>query len=225
MRPVPLIQLSGVCRTFDGPPEVTALSAATFNVAGGELVAIVGPSGSGKSTLLNIMGLLDQPTAGTYLLDDLDVSGLTERRRTQYRARSMGFVFQSAYVIPHMTCLQNVIVPLMHNDVPISRREQMAEWALDAVGVANRTRSLVGTLSGGERQRVALARAVVHRPRVLLCDEPTGNLDSKTTASVLDVIEGLVTDERAVIVVTHDPDVASRCGRVIMVRDGVTYET
>jgi putative ABC transport system ATP-binding protein len=124
-----------------------------------------------------------------------------------------------------MTCLQNVIVPLMHNDVPISRREQMAEWALDAVGVANRTRSLVGTLSGGERQRVALARAVVHRPRVLLCDEPTGNLDSKTTASVLDVIEGLVTDERAVIVVTHDPDVASRCGRVIMVRDGVTYET
>lgn len=216
-----MIELREVGRTFAGPPEVTALKDATFGVDAGEIVAIVGPSGSGKSTLLNVLGLLDTPTTGTYHLAGVDTGSLKERQRTALRASTLGFVFQAAHVIAHLDCLANVVMPLEHLGVPRRDREAMAEKALLAVGLGHRLRARPNTLSGGERQRVAIARAIVHEPKVLLCDEPTGNLDSENTASVLELLESLVSGDRAVVIVTHESDVADRANRTVKVVDGV----
>ncbi|GAA1415460.1 ABC transporter ATP-binding protein [Catellatospora coxensis] len=216
----PVLEAVGLSRVFAGPPEVHALRDASLSVKGGEMVAVVGASGSGKSTLLNILGLLDKPTSGVLRLGGRDVTTLTERERTRARARAIGFVFQAFHLVPHLDCVRNVMLPLVHQGVPRDVRGHRAEAALGRVGLAHRLTARPGTLSGGEQQRVAVARAIVHDPTLLLCDEPTGNLDSENTATVLELLRELATPGRAVVVITHDQQVRDAADRWVEVRDG-----
>ncbi|WP_078906914.1 ABC transporter ATP-binding protein [Streptomyces sp. NRRL S-378] len=218
--PAPVIEMAGIGKTYPGPPPVHALTDVTLDIRPGRLAAIVGPSGSGKSTLLSVLGLLDVPTRGRYLLQGKDATDLSERARTALRASTLGFVFQAFHLVPHLTCVQNVALPLVHLGVPRARRRPQAVAALESVGLGHRLDVRPTTLSGGERQRVAVARAIVHRPAVVLCDEPTGNLDTANSARVMDLLTGLVAQDRAVVVVTHEPDVAARADRVFKVVDG-----
>ena len=218
--PGPVVALRAVARTYPGPPPVQALQPTDLVVERGEYVAVVGPSGSGKSTLLNLIGLLDRPTSGVYELDGMDVDALRERERTALRGQRIGFVFQSFHLLAHRTAAENVALGQLYSGVPRGRRGQAAVRALDAVRLAHRVDALPGTLSGGERQRVAIARALVNKPSLLLCDEPTGNLDSHTASAVLDVFDGLNANGLTLIVVTHDPVVAGRASRTITIHDG-----
>ncbi|MER8042420.1 ABC transporter ATP-binding protein [Streptomyces sp. NPDC094032] len=215
-----VISMAEVSKTYPAARPVTALVDATLEISTGEMVAITGPSGSGKSTLLNILGLLDTATGGRYAMDGVDVRTLGERERTRLRATRLGFVFQSFHLVPYLSCLRNVQLPLVHTRHPRNERRELAERALRSVGLGHRIAARPTTLSGGERQRVALARAVVHQPSVLLCDEPTGNLDSANTGQVMDLLRALVTPERTVVVVTHERDVAERADRELRVVDG-----
>jgi putative ABC transport system ATP-binding protein len=215
-----VIHLAGLCRTYPGPPAVAALCDVDLVVQRGEYVAIVGPSGSGKSTMLNLLGLLDRPTAGTYLLDGLDVATLRERDRTAVRGRRIGFVFQSFHLLPYRTVLENVLLAQVYNGTLRSRRRQSAREALVLVGLAHRLDALPTTLSGGERQRVAIARALVNSPAILLCDEPTGNLDSQTSGQLLALLDTLHAAGLTIIVITHAADVASRAQRLVTIMDG-----
>jgi putative ABC transport system ATP-binding protein len=217
--PPPLLELAEVTRTFPGPPPVTAVSGASLAIRAAELVAIVGPSGSGKSTVLNIMGLLD-PTTGVRKLFGVDTAGRSERDLVRLRATKLGFVFQAFHLVAYLNVVQNVMLPLVHQGWPPRRRRHRALAALEQVGLDHLAHALPTTLSGGEKQRVAVARAVVHEPELLLCDEPTGNLDAVSTAQVLDQLRRLVTGRRAVVVVTHDPEVKARADRIIPVADG-----
>jgi putative ABC transport system ATP-binding protein len=216
----PLIELQDVRRVFEGPPDVVAVRSADLIVHGGEMLAVVGSSGSGKSTLLNIMGLLEEPTAGRVRLDGVDTGELGERGRGRLRATRIGFVFQAFHLVPHLDCLSNVMLPLVHQGVAPRRRRELARTALQRVGLDHRLTARPGTLSGGERQRVAVARAVVHDPKLVLCDEPTGNLDSANTDSVLTLLRELVAPDRAVVVVTHEDEVRRRADRTVEVVDG-----
>lgn len=216
----PLIDLRAVSVTYPGPPPVTALRPTDLHVAAGEHVAIVGPSGSGKSTLLNVLGLLDRPTAGRYGLDGVDVASLTEAGRTALRGRRIGFVFQSFHLIGYRTALENVELGQVYAGTPRAERRRNAEAALAAVGLGHRRHALPTTLSGGESQRVAIARALVGSPALLLCDEPTGNLDSATAAGILDLFDDLHATGVTLVVITHDPAVAARARRALTIRDG-----
>ncbi|GAA4235415.1 ABC transporter ATP-binding protein [Actinomadura meridiana] len=216
----PAILLRGVGRTYPGPPPVTALHDVNLTVARGEYVVIVGPSGSGKSTLLNLLGLLDRPTDGSYGLDGLDVAELRDAERAAVRGQRIGFVFQSFHLLPHRSALENVLLAQLYGGTPRARRLDAARSALRQVGLEHRTDAPPTTLSGGERQRVAIARALVNRPRLLLCDEPTGNLDTATAATILGLLEDLHTAGQTVLTITHDPAVAGRAGRVVTIRDG-----
>ncbi|MER5882542.1 ABC transporter ATP-binding protein [Streptomyces sp. NPDC001941] len=218
----PVLEFRGVALTYPGPPPVAALRPADLSVERGEYVTVVGPSGSGKSTFLNIAGLLDAPTAGHYLLDGTDTGGLGDARRTALRGQRIGFVFQAFHLLPHRTARENVELALVHG-VPAPRAERSARAldALDRVGLAHRTEALPTRLSGGEQQRVAVARALVARPSLLLCDEPTGNLDTATAASVLRLLDELHADGITLVVITHDPAVAARASRTVTLRDGV----
>jgi putative ABC transport system ATP-binding protein len=216
----PVVLLRGVSRTYPGPPPVRALQPTDLVVERGEYVAVVGPSGSGKSTLLNLIGLLDRATAGIYEFDGMNVDALRERERTAVRGQRIGFVFQSFHLLDHRTAAENVALGQLYSGVPRSRRHQAAVRALDAVRLDHRLDALPSTLSGGERQRVAIARALVNRPSLLLCDEPTGNLDSYTAGTVLDVFDGLNAQGLTLIVITHDPAVAGRASRTIDIHDG-----
>ncbi|WP_426510175.1 ABC transporter ATP-binding protein [Dactylosporangium sp. McL0621] len=216
----PLVEAVGVARTFAGPPPVTALREANLHVHGGELVAIVGPSGSGKSTLLNLLGLLDTPTAGELRLAGRAVHGLPERTRTALRARRIGFVFQAFHLVAHLDCVQNVMLPMVHSGQSRTGRRARAVAALESVGLGHRTAARPATLSGGERQRVAIARAMVHEPVLLLCDEPTGNLDQNATLAILALLRETVGPQRAVVVVTHEQAVREVADRTLEVRDG-----
>jgi putative ABC transport system ATP-binding protein len=199
---------------------VTALVDADLAVDAGQMVALQGPSGSGKSTLLGLLGLLDVPTSGTVRLKEKDTSQLGERARSRLRASAFGFVFQQFNLIPHLNAVENVATALLYRSLSANTRRQRAVEVLDQVGLGHRFTHRPGELSGGEQQRVALARAVVARPDVVLADEPTGNLDSDSANGVLQLLRAFVADGVAVVVATHDPEVASRADRRYRMRDG-----
>ena len=219
-----LVEVEHLARVFSGPPEVHALRDCSFEVAAGELVAIMGPSGSGKSTLLNCLGLLDRPSSGRYLFDGRDVTDLGERRRAGLRARMIGFIFQDYHLVAGRTALENAALGSLYQRRTAAERMAEARRRLADVGLTHRAEALVETLSGGERQRVAIARALVGGPKLLLCDEPTGNLDSETGTQVLDILEGLSGGGQAIVVVTHNPAVATRAHRRFEMRDGLLAE-
>lgn len=206
----------------DGDTVSCVLKGVSFHIAKGEFVAIMGPSGSGKSTLMNIIGLLDVPTEGTYLLDSKDVSKLTDNEQAEIRANKIGFVFQSFNLLPRTTVLRNVMLPLLYTSLPIEDREKKAKQALTSAGFPeDKWNNLSNHLSGGQIQRVAIARALVNDPAIILADEPTGNLDTKTGEIVLATFKRLNKEEgRTIILITHEPDVAQHADRIIHVRDG-----
>lgn len=215
-----VIELRAVDRVFPGIPPVWALCDVHLTVEEGEYVAIVGPSGSGKSTLLNVLGLLDRPSAGTYRLDGADTARLSERERAWLRAERLGFVFQSFHLLAHRTALENVMFGGMYQGVPKRERRRRATEALARVRMLHRATFRPDHLSGGERQRVAVARALAAQPSIMLCDEPTGNLDSASTASILDLFDELVDGGLTMCVITHDRDVAARAHRQVSIVDG-----
>lgn len=217
--------LDHASRVYEAAVPVTALDRASVGIAQGDFVAIEGPSGAGKSTLLNILALLDAPTAGTYLIDGVDTSGMGEKELATVRCETFGFVFQSFHLLPHRTALDNVMIGLLYHDVDVSASLARARQALDFVGLGERADVPAGRLSGGERQRVAIARAVCAGNPVLLADEPTGNLDSVASAAVMDTLEALNARGTTVVVVTHDPAVAARAGRRVHVVDGRLSES
>ncbi|WTW96981.1 ABC transporter ATP-binding protein [Streptomycetaceae bacterium NBC_01309] len=221
---VPVIEFDGVSLTYPGPPEVQALRPTDLRVARGEYVTIVGPSGSGKSTFLNVAGLLDRPTGGRYLLDGVDTGQLPEGRRAALRGARIGFVFQSFHLLPHRSALENVELSMVYQGVPRAERLARAERALVMVGLRPRLRALPSTMSGGERQRVAIARALAGRPALMLCDEPTGNLDSATAEDVLGLLDYLNGAGMTIMLITHDPSVAARGTRTVTIRDGLLTE-
>jgi putative ABC transport system ATP-binding protein len=215
-----LVRLEGVSRSFPGPPEVLALRDVDLTVFAGDYVSIMGPSGSGKSTMLNVLGLLDRPTVGRYLLDGEDTAPLKDRDRTRLRGRTLGFVFQAFHLLARRTVLENVMLSMTYSGVPRGERQDRAWHALEQVSMTHRATFYPTTLSGGERQRTAVARAVAGQPRLLLADEPTGNLDSATSGEVLEMLEGLNREGLAVAVVTHDPEVSAAARRRFVMQDG-----
>lgn len=219
-----VVELEGVSRTFAGSPPVEAVRDANLSVASGDYVAIVGPSGSGKSTLLHILGCLDTPTSGTYRLLGRDTGKLSDGLRTSLRGSEIGFVFQAFHLLPYRSVLENVMAGLVYNRTPRRERKQRAQEALERVGLAHRIGFTPRKLSGGERQRVAIARAIAAQPTLLLCDEPTGNLDTKTTISLLDLFDELRTDGLTLMVITHEERVSQRADRRIEMIDGALTE-
>jgi ABC-type lipoprotein export system ATPase subunit len=216
----PVVELRGVSRTFGSVPPVEALREVDLLIYPGDWVAIVGPSGSGKSTLLNVLGCLDRPTAGAYFIDGIDVAGLSEGERTAARARSIGFVFQAFHLLGHRTALENVMLAEMYAGAERAGRRERALAALERVGLAHRRDFLPTRLSGGEQQRVAIARALLGTPRLLLCDEPTGNLDSASTESLMLLFDALARQGLTLVVVTHDEGVAAHARRIVRIVDG-----
>lgn len=215
-----LVHLSGVSRLFGSEPPVAALRAVDLTVLRGESVAIVGPSGSGKSTLLNIVGLLDRPTSGQYLFDGIDVSRLRDSERAALRGQCIGFVFQSFHLLTYRRAIENVMLAEVYLNASRAGRRERAAAMLERVGMSHRMDFLPSRLSGGERQRVAIARALMGDPALLLCDEPTGNLDSRTTGEILDLFQRLVAEGITLVTITHDAQVASRAGRQLRMTDG-----
>lgn len=216
-----MIRLHDIHRTFQvGSQEVRALVDINEEIAKGEHVAIMGPSGSGKSTLLNLIGCLDQPSRGSYSLNGHEVASLSEAELTSVRRHEIGFVFQFFHLIPRLTAAGNVELPMVFAGVARKERRQRAAQALDSVGLSGRVQHRPDQLSGGESQRVALARSTVMNPSILLADEPTGNLDSKSGGVVLDLLDQMHTAGLTLIVVTHDPKVARRADRILLLQDG-----
>ncbi len=220
----PVIEVRGVTKTYQGMPPLTVLQPTTLAVMPGDQVAVVGPSGSGKSTLLSILGTLDAPTAGQVLVDGRDVTALREHERSAVRAERIGFVFQQFHLLPTLSALENVATGLLYSGVRHAERRRRAADALASVGLAHRLGHRPGQLSGGEQQRVALARALVREPGILVADEPTGALDSATGAAIVELLAQVADRGTAVVVVTHDDDVAARFARRIRLRDGVATE-
>jgi putative ABC transport system ATP-binding protein len=216
------IDVRSVTKVYkSGSLEVEALRGVSFTIARGEYVAIMGPSGSGKSTLMNVLGCLDRATTGTYLLDGVDVSGLDDSALAQIRLKKLGFIFQGFNLLARTDALKNVALPLFYAGVPVRERSEAAMARLTEVGLADRAKHKPNELSGGQQQRVAIARALVNDPAVLLADEPTGNLDSKTSVEILALFERLNAAGRTIIMVTHDENVASHAKRILRVLDGL----
>ena len=217
----PLIRVENLVKTYSlGEHPVHALQGVTLDIATGEFVAIMGPSGSGKSTFMNLVGCLDTPTAGTYYLDGEEVARLSRDARAAIRAAKVGFVFQTFNLLPRMTALRNVELPLLYTEVPAVERRARALARLRDVGLEGREHHRPPQLSGGEQQRVAIARALVNEPRVLLADEPTGNLDTRTSTEVMTILQRLNRHGITIIVVTHEAEIARYAGRIITFRDG-----
>ncbi len=217
----PLIRLEALSRSFEvGDQVVRALDGVDLAIHPGEYLSLMGPSGSGKSTLLNVLGLLDRPTSGEYWLGDVQTSTMAEDRLADVRQKEIGFVFQVFHLISRMSALENVELPMMLAGMPPAERRGRARLALERMGLAPRVDHRPNQLSGGERQRVAIARAVVMEPRILLADEPTGNLDTASGGEVVRIMEDLNAQGLTLVVVTHDPQVGGRAGRRLRMRDG-----
>jgi ABC-type lipoprotein export system ATPase subunit len=223
-RAAPLVRLEAVSRHYGEVAPVVALRVVDLEIHAGEWVAVVGASGSGKTTLLNIVGCLDRQSSGTYRLDGVDVAALSDRERAGLRSHRIGFIFQSFHLLSYRTVVENVMLAEVYGRRPRAGRADRALAALAAVGLADRADALPTRLSGGERQRVAIARAIMHDPELLLCDEPTGNLDSVTTAGILDLLAGLYQAGLTIVVITHDAQVAQRAGRQVRIVDGRVSE-
>ncbi|MGB3517593.1 MAG: ABC transporter ATP-binding protein [Elainellaceae cyanobacterium] len=217
----PIIQFDHISKVYGtGNLEVRALSDVSLTVQSGEYCAIMGPSGSGKSTAMNVIGCLDRPTAGRYCLDGVDVSLLDDRALAHIRNQKIGFVFQQFHLLPQLTALENVMLPMVYAGVPYAERRDRATTALTRVGLDNRLSNKPAQLSGGQQQRVAIARAIVNQPVLLLADEPTGALDSHTTQDVMEIFAELNTSGITVVMVTHEAEVARLTRRVVWFRDG-----
>ena len=220
----PILELQGICRRFGSDPPVEALVGVDLRVEQGEWLAIVGPSGSGKSTLLNVIGCLDVQTAGSYLFEGVDIAAIGDGRRAGLRSRRIGFVVQSFHLLAHRSVVENVMLAEVYRRAPRRGRRERALAALERVGLGHRSEFLPTRLSGGERQRVAIARAIAGQPGLLLCDEPTGNLDSTTTAAVLDLFAELNAAGLTIVMITHERDVAARARRTVRIVDGALQE-
>jgi putative ABC transport system ATP-binding protein len=220
--PVPVLELKGITRHFRiGEVEVQALRGIDLQVEKGEYVALMGPSGSGKSTLMNILGCLDTPSNGTYILNGHNVSNLTDNELAEIRNKEIGFVFQTFNLLARNTALENVALPLVYSGVSKSGRTERARKVLESVGLTDRMSHKPNELSGGQRQRVAIARALINNPAIILADEPTGNLDTKTSYEIMQLLEEIHLKGNTVIVVTHEEDIAKRAKRIIRMRDGL----
>lgn len=216
-----LIELDNITKYYEmGNQVVKALDGISVEVQKNEYLAFIGSSGSGKSTMLNILGCLDKPTSGRYLLNDKNVEGMDQNELSEIRNLEIGFIFQSFNLLPRTTALGNVMQPLIYRGVNLKQRRQQAEEALSRVGLSERMDHLPNQLSGGQRQRVAIARALVTHPSILLADEPTGNLDSKTSVEIMQLFDELHNEGHTLIVVTHEDEIAAHCQRVVEMRDG-----
>jgi putative ABC transport system ATP-binding protein len=222
----PVIELQEICKIYQmGEIEVHALCGVSLKVRAGEMIAVMGPSGSGKSTMMNMLGCLDQPTSGTYLLEGRDVSRLNDDQLAEIRNGKIGFVFQTFNLLARTTALDNVMLPLIYAGVSTGERRERAQRALEAVGLADRMNHSPNELSGGQQQRVAIARSLVNDPSIILADEPTGNLDSKSGAEVMAILQELNRQRGiTVVLVTHDPKIAWHTGRILHLYDGAVTE-
>ncbi len=220
-----MIKIKGLTKVYDtGSIQVAALKGLDLDIKKGEFVAIMGTSGSGKSTLMNILGCLDRPTEGTFFLDGVDVSGMKEIDQAKTRNEKIGFVFQSFNLLPRMTALQNVELPMVYGRISHKERQAHAVKALERVGLGDRMDHRPNELSGGQKQRVAIARALAANPAVILADEPTGALDTKTSFEIMDMIRALNEEGSTIIVVTHEADIAAQAKRVVVIKDGLIIE-
>ncbi len=216
-----LVEIRDVCKVYNpGENEVRALDNINVNIDEGEFVAIIGQSGSGKSTLMNVLGCLDIPTSGKYHLHGQDVSNLADDDLSDIRNKEIGFIFQGFNLIPNLTAIENVELPLIYRGVSKTERMRLAEKALNKVGLANRMEHKPSEMSGGQQQRVAIARAIAQAPPVILADEPTGNLDSASTQEIMQILTELNGEGRTVILITHDNEIAMRANRIIKIKDG-----
>ncbi|MBQ3795932.1 MAG: ABC transporter ATP-binding protein [Butyrivibrio sp.] len=217
-----LVEIKDVSKIYNpGENEVRALNHVSLIIGEGEFVAIIGQSGSGKSTLMNMLGCLDTPTSGKYYLHGQDVSNMTDDEQSDVRNREIGFIFQGFNLIPSLTALENVELPLIYRGVGKKERENLSKAALDSVGLGNRMTHKPNEMSGGQQQRVAIARAIAQAPPILLADEPTGNLDSGSSKEIINIIKRLYSEGRTVIIITHDPGIAKQAKRIITISDGM----
>jgi putative ABC transport system ATP-binding protein len=216
-----MISLTNIIKRYImGEEEFQALAGIDLHIDRNEYVALIGPSGSGKSTLMNLLGCLDTPSEGKYILNNRDTSTMNDNELAKVRNEEIGFIFQSFHLLPRMSVLQNVMQPLVYRGIAAAERQRMAASALDKVGLSHRLYHRPNQLSGGQRQRVAVARALVGNPSILLADEPTGNLDSKTSAEIMALFDELHAQGQTVVVVTHEPDIAAYCKRTVRLSDG-----
>lgn len=216
-----LVDIRDMCKIYNpGENEVRALDHVNLTINENEFVAIIGQSGSGKSTLMNMLGCLDIPTSGTYLLHDQDVSHLSDDELSDIRNKEIGFIFQGFNLIQNLTAIENVELPLIYRGVSKKERTRLSETALQKVGLENRKTHKPSEMSGGQQQRVAIARAIAQAPPIVLADEPTGNLDSGSSKEIMEILKGLHADGRTIILITHDNDIAAQAKRIIKIKDG-----
>lgn len=220
-----IINIKNITKSFImGEQEIKVINNINFEVKKGEFVAIIGPSGSGKSTLMNILGLLDVPDSGEYILDDLMVNTLSDNKLAEIRNRKIGFIFQNFNLLQKLTALENVEVPLIYSGISGKEANKLAYKYLEKVGLKGREKHLPNQLSGGQQQRVAIARALINEPEIILADEPTGSLDSKTSIEIMDMLQELNNNGQTIVLITHDINVAKKAKRIVRISDGNLYE-
>jgi putative ABC transport system ATP-binding protein len=220
--PRAVIQVTDMVKDYSrGSSVVHALRSISLQVTAGEFVAVMGPSGSGKSTFMNMLGCLDRPTSGSYALDGVEITSLKRNQLAELRGKKLGFIFQGFNLLARMNALENVMLPMVYGGVPAQIREQRGKVALDAVGLGSRMHHRPMEMSGGQQQRVAIARALVNAPSLILADEPTGNLDSRTSVEIMAILQRLNQAGATIVLVTHEPDIAAYCSRTVVFKDGL----